>query len=333
MLIRLLKPLAGLLACATALILCPSAATARTVTAQLRVEGPGVTLDPGTYYVTGSAKVDRGSSSKCRANGRQATIQGPTALGILAPFSRLDPDGSPLLARTDSSTPGLLLCRVGAFKANQGFTKFWSYWVNNVPPSISADTLRLHGGDHVLWTFGVVVGGFGGADDTNTGDVLTLKAPPAAEPGQPFEVTVRRHPFFGDPSPASGAMVSGGDAPAITDASGHADITISDQGNSALVATNRPDVPSNRVRVCVDAQASRCPTAHGKRIVGSPRADRIHATRGWDRIRARGGDDVVDLRAGGRDRVGCGPGRDRVLLEQGDHDDRIAASCERVVRR
>ena len=331
---RLTAPLAGLLACAIALTLPAANAGARSVTAELRVEAPGVTLDPGTWYVTGSERIDRGSSSRCRANGRHATLDDPTALGILEPFSKLDPDGSPLLARTDAAIPGeLLLCRVGTLKANQSFTKFWNYWVNYVPPSVGASSFRIHGGDHVLWSFGVVKGSFGGPDDFNTGDALELRSPVASTPGAPFTVTVVRHPFFGGPSPAGGVTVSGGDAPVTTDADGHADVTVSHPGFATLVARNRPDVPSNRRRVCVNADSAKCPVAFGRTIVGSKRGDRIRGTRGWDRIEGRGGRDVIRIRNGGRDRVDCGGGRDRVVVDLGDGDDRIAKSCERVIRR
>jgi hypothetical protein len=332
--IRLTGPLAGLLACAISLTLLAATAGAHSVTAELRVEGPGVTLDPGTWYVTGSERIHRGSRSRCKATGRHATLAGPTALGILSPFSKLDPDGSPLLARSDAAVPGeLLLCRVGRFKANQAFTKFWNYWVNYVPPSVGASSFRIHRNDHVLWSFGVVRGSFGGPDDVNTGDALELRSPVASTPGAPFTVTVIRHPFFGDPAPAAGVTVSGGDAPVTTDANGHADVTVSDPGFATLVATNRPDVPSNRLRVCVKADHGKCPVAFGKRIVGSRRGDRIRGTRGWDRIKARGGRDVIRIRNGGRDRVSCGKGRDRVVVDRGDHDDRITGSCERVLRR
>jgi hypothetical protein len=292
-----------------------------------------VTLDPGTWYVTGKERINRGSSSTCKANGKHSTFEKPTALGILAPFSRLDRDASPLLARSDPSIPGqLILCRVGKYRANQQFTKFWNYWVNYVPPTVGASSFRIHSGDRVLWTFGVVEGSFGGPDDTNTGDALELRSPPATKPGVPFTVTVTRHPFFGGPAPAAGVTVSGGDAPVTTDSGGHADVTISHPGFATLVATNPPDVPSNRLRVCADESSSQCPKAFGKRIIGRPRGDRIRGTRGWDRIRARAGADILRLRSGGHDHVNCGRGHDRVLLDAGDHNDAIAANCERVLR-
>ena len=68
-------------------------------------------------------------------------------------------------------------------------------------------------------------------------------------------------------------------------------------------------------------------------IFGSGQGDHIRGTRGWDAINAGRGPDVVDLRNGGRDRVACGGGHDKVIVKRGDHDDRIAPSCERVVKR
>jgi len=57
------------------------------------------------------------------------------------------------------------------------------------------------------------------------------------------------------------------------------------------------------------------------RIVGSPLADVV---------RADAGNDVVDVRSGGIDSVSCGPGRDTAYA---DRRDRVAADCERVIRR
>ncbi len=92
-------------------------------------------------------------------------------------------------------------------------------------------------------------------------------------------------------------------------------------------------------------------------LVGRRGRDRLLAGRGADRLRGGGGRDVLmggrgrdrldggpgaDLLAGGpgpdvilardgtRDRIFCGPGRDRVVA---DRRDRIAPGCERVTRR
>jgi len=110
-------------------------------------------------------------------------------------------------------------------------------------------------------------------------------------------------------------------------------VTSASPGIDTLQATHSPDIPSKHLRVCVNADPAKCPDGHGKRIFGSHARDLIDGTKGWDRVKAGGGRDVVDLRSGGRDRVNCGGGPDRVIVKRGDQDDRIATSCERVVRR
>jgi hypothetical protein len=47
-------------------------------------------------------------------------------------------------------------------------------------------------------------------------------------------------------------------------------------------------------------------------------------------VSAGAGDDAVNTRGGGRDRVRCGPGRDTALV---DRRDRVARDCERLLRR
>jgi Ca2+-binding RTX toxin-like protein len=51
---------------------------------------------------------------------------------------------------------------------------------------------------------------------------------------------------------------------------------------------------------------------------------------GRDTLLGRSGNDVLSVRDGQRDRVSCGPGRDRVLA---DRSDVVARDCEHVVRR
>jgi Ca2+-binding RTX toxin-like protein len=99
-----------------------------------------------------------------------------------------------------------------------------------------------------------------------------------------------------------------------------------------LTAEHLTDVPSNHVKTCFRAQIAACPKAHGRTIFGSDRGDRLAGTRGFDVISSGAGDDQIDLRSGGRDRVRCGGGEDLVRLRPGDGDDRVGASCERIRR-
>ena len=107
------------------------------------------------------------------------------------------------------------------------------------------------------------------------------------------------------------------------------------QGTDTLRATREQDIPSNRVKVCVNPDLSpSARSAHGKRIIGSRRADEIRGTPRLGRDQGPVAATTGSIsRAGGRDRVNCGGGRDRVIVRRGDRNDRIAASCERVVRR
>jgi Ca2+-binding RTX toxin-like protein len=112
---------------------------------------------------------------------------------------------------------------------------------------------------------------------------------------------------------------------------GRYEITVGN-GSSTLTAEHAPDVRSNHVETCFRADLAACPKAHGRTIYGSSRDDDLKGTRGFDEIAAAGGDDEVDLRKGGRDRVNCGAGDDTVLVDRGDRDDRIRGSCERIRR-
>jgi hypothetical protein len=192
---------------------------------------------------------------------------------------------------------------------------------NHVGAQVSGSQLKVRQGDDVLW---YRTPGYPPPRE------LALQAPARARPQMPFGVTVYSYGDGGSRRPAVGASVTGASAP--TDSAGHTMVTVS-AGTHALRASNPPAIPSNRVDVCVAAQQSSCPSTHGKRVIGSNAADEIVGTRGWDSIWARGGADRIDLRDGGRDRVGCGRGRDRVILASGDHDDQVAADCEQVTRR
>ena len=71
-------------------------------------------------------------------------------------------------------------------------------------------------------------------------------------------------------------------------------------------------------------------THYRDKICGRRGADQIHPQERNDLVSAGGGDDAVFARDGTRDRIFCGPGRDRVVA---DRKDRVARDCERVTRR
>jgi Ca2+-binding RTX toxin-like protein len=118
--------------------------------------------------------------------------------------------------------------------------------------------------------------------------------------------------------------------------------------NSAVLAITVPAAP---------APAKAHATQHADRLVGTRGRDVLYGLGGADTILGlagndlldggagndtlvggpgrdtlfgRSGNDVMSVRDGQRDRVSCGPGRDRVIA---DRNDVVAHDCEHVVRR
>ncbi len=65
------------------------------------------------------------------------------------------------------------------------------------------------------------------------------------------------------------------------------------------------------------------------RISGDRGSDRLNGNSGNDRVNGNSGNDRISARDGKRDRINCGTGRDRVIV---DRVDRVARNCERVRR-
>jgi hypothetical protein len=314
-------------AAVTALMLLPGAALAASTGVDLRVVNTaGRTLAEQRQY-TGTVKVKTDPRANCfgqgtGGSGGRVRVSGATALGAVRHGLAWDRDLRPLSV-TDAFLDdgfGLGVCGIGGFRA-QG-SSFWYLKADHVGSQVSGSQLRVHSGDDVLWYL---------SPSFPPPPELRLQAPARAQPDVPYRVTVYSYADDGTRSPAAGAAVTGAAAP--TGAAGHTMVTSTETGTDTLRATREQDIPSNRVKVCIDPDSSRCPPVHGKRIFGTGRGDTIRGTRGWDAITAGGGDDLVDLRQGGRDRINCGGGDDKVIVDLGDRDDRIAVSCERVVRR
>jgi hypothetical protein len=311
----------------TSLLLFPPAFASATTGADLRVvNSAGRTLAEQRQY-TGTVQIRTDPDADCfgppGGSGDRVTVPGATGLGIVRDALETDRDLRPL-SITDQFSFGLAVCGIGGFEA--GGSSFWYLKRNHVGAQVGGDQLRLRQGDQVLWYLSP---GFPPPVE------LALRAPARAKPGVPFEVTVLQFDDAGAARAAAGATVSGGTTPVRTGPQGKAMVTVSTQGTRTLRATRSSDgsIPSNRADVCVNSVLARCPSAHGKLILGSPRADSIGGTQGWDRIWARGGDDLVNITSGGKDRVGCGIGRDTLVLARGDTDAASADSCERIVRR
>jgi hypothetical protein len=320
--------LGGSAAAAIALfLLVPGMAAATTKGVDLRVVNTaGKTLAEFRQY-TGSVDVKTDPHANCfgqgtGGSGDRVKAAGATAFGAVQDALGTDRDLRPLSV-TDSFLDdgfGLGVCGIGGFES-QG-SSFWYVKGDHVGAQVSGSQLTVHHGENVLWyltpTFPPTL-------------ELSLRAPAREQPGTPYRVTVFSYADDGTRTRLAGAAVDGASAP--TDSSGHAMVTSTGAGTDTLEATHADDIPSNRVQVCVNSDLSKCPRARGKRILGSDHGDAVAGTHGPDVISAGKGRDVIDLRKGGEDRVRCGAGRDKVIVKRGDHDNRIASSCERVVRR
>jgi Domain of unknown function (DUF4430) len=322
---------AAIAAAALAVLIVAAPAAARTKWADIRVvTHTGRTLAEFRQY-TGPTTVRASRKADCfgadnPSSGERYRLDGPNALGILKDALPSDRALRPLLisdAFVDDGF-GLGVCSIGGFD-----TVDFSYWylsVNREAASTGADLTPLHNGDDVLWYL------TSGAESGLPRE-LSLRGPASAKPGRPFTVKALRFGADGKASAAAGVTVTADGKPVgRTGADGALAVRL--PADATLQATGtKDDVTSNRIRVCVSADSGGCPDVRGAKVFGSEHGDRIKGTPGWDRIAARGGADVVNLRSGGQDRASCGGGHDEVVLEAGDRNDHIAPSCERVSRR
>jgi hypothetical protein len=310
----------GLAGAAASLLIAASGASAASTVAKLRVEAGGNALDGGTSYATGSARA-RTSTKQCAGTGASFVLRGPNAMGILDYAREYNRELHPLFISDRFSGEGLLVCRIGsigAFSANRA----WLFKLNHRFATVGGDKARLDTGDQVLWYFANF------ATDANTGDELFLAAPARARLGTTFTVRAFAYDAEGRRTPAPGVQLSG-DASAVTGADGRVPILAVREGKIDLRGTRGDDIPTQPLAVCVDERLSDCPLYRGQTIVGSRLADRLRGTRGRDLVIARNGDDRINVRGGGLDRVRCGLGHDVVIAGPRDL---VTAACNVVMR-
>jgi hypothetical protein len=316
---------------------------------ELRVEGPDGTIDPGTWYVTGTEKVRRGKGDACKRVKGKRTFGGATALGILGTAAKFNQSLAPIRVRPTSFGPQV--CQVGPHRSFGHYPNSSGgllYYVDDPNDALgyvsgfsSADLATVEDGDRVLWVYSVFPPDPGPptGDEVNTGEVLDLSGVPARDENGDgnFPVTVRKFDFGGNAADVNDATIvnveTGQSVATPTGSNGLYGVDLpSDSGFTTIQARRGLDVASAPVRVCVDSDSDACPQAHGRRVVGSAAGDVLDGTAGWDTISAGGGDDEVDITSGGRDSVHCNGGSDIVRLDSGDNDDAIFGDCEEVVR-
>ncbi len=118
--------------------------------------------------------------------------------------------------------------------------------------------------------------------------------------------------------------MTGGSAPATTDAQGNATIPVG-SSDVSVRATLGADIPSNAAEVCVADSARDC--SPQQLVEGTGKRDKIKGTALADRIKSRNADDLVKARGGGPDTINCGKGKHDVAVV--DSSDTTRA-CEKV---
>jgi hypothetical protein len=316
-----LRPARLIVACAAAIVLTlPTAAAARTTGAHLRVVGPsGQTLAQLDQY-TRTVKIKTDPQAQCfgpdtGGSGSKVKLPGPTGLGIVKDALATVRDLRPLSV-TDAFDFGLGVCGIGGFQA-QGAAS-WYLKHNHAGAQVGGDQLLLGKGDEVLWYL---------APSFPYPPELSLEGPVRADPGSQLTVQVFEHAEDGTRTPAAGATVNGGDAPATADAQGRASVSVGGAGTATLRATRGADIPSNEVPVCVSDSLSKCNPKQGTLIAGTGKPDVIKGTKSPDEIKARARNDLVKARGGAPDHVNCGAGRRDVAVV--DAEDTVRA-CEKV---
>ncbi len=239
-------------ACALALALSLSisaGALAKGFSADLRVVGAGGRIlaekpvDTATMSVKTSPKaICFGSGSG--GSGGSVSIEGNTAMGLLAAASRSTGSLSPLLI-SDHFDFGLALCGIGTSVARGSSS--WYLKINHKSLSVGGDKANIRAGDEVLWTLATT-----SAPDYKYPNDLALSAPGKVKAGVPFTVRAYSYDEKGKRKPAAGVEVTGAAGPTGSD--GKTTVTLAKP--RLLAATESGDIPSARVAVCV---GGKCP--------------------------------------------------------------------------
>lgn len=235
-------------ACTLALsmaLACAAGASAAGFKAELRVVGSGGKVLVEKPIATASTTVKTSPQATCfgagtGGSGDPATIDGNTAMGLLARASKTVAALSPLLI-SDHFDFGLALCGVGSGVAKGKAS--WYLKVNHKSPSVGGDAAVIHAGDEVLWDL---------APSYPYPGELALSGPNTAKAGVPFTVRVLSYDEKGKSKPAAGAKVTGASAP--TGADGRTTVTLSKPAQ--LTAKAAGEIPSAREPVCI---GGKCP--------------------------------------------------------------------------
>ncbi|HMI80475.1 MAG TPA: hypothetical protein VK480_01680 [Solirubrobacterales bacterium] len=220
-------------------------ASAKGFSADLRVVGSGGKVLAERTIATANTAVKTSPKATCfgagtGGSGKSVTLQGNTAMGLLARGSKSIGALSPLLI-SDHFDFGIALCGVGSSVAKGSAS--WYLKINHKSLEVGGDVAKIKPGDEVLWDL---------APSFPYPDELALVAPDTARAGMPFTVRVFSYDEKGKKTPRAGAKVTGAAKP--TGADGRTTVTLG--GPAKLIARASGGIPSAREAVCV---GGKCP--------------------------------------------------------------------------
>lgn len=244
-----LRILAGV-AAALAVSSSSAALAAGPANVSVRVEGVQQTLVPETPVTTTTAPVNK--------SGKQGeTCTGTSAAGALEIATGGDWGGSYY------GGLGYAVEHIKGESHTFPDPDYFTLWVNDRFSSLGVCGTELQEGDDVL--FFVDRCEYDPQEDRCTNEPvlpLGIDAPDRAAPGATFAVKVVEYSADGTATPVAGATVTGGDAPATTDAGGTASVTVAARGQRGLQATKPGRVRTEVEPVCVtDGADGFCGTA------------------------------------------------------------------------
>lgn len=249
-----LTPIRLAAACASALALSLSlslsaSALAKGFSADLRVVGANGKVLAEKPVTTATTAVRTSPRAACfgagsGGSGGPVSIQGNTAMGLLAAASKTTGSLKPLLI-SDHFDFGIALCGIGS-SVVKGESS-WYLKINHKALSVGGDSAKIRPGDEVLWDL---------APSYPYPNELSLTVPKVVNAGKPFSVKVVSFDEKGKAKPAAGVKVTG--ASGLTGSNGKATVTLSK--SRRLTATKSGEISAARVSVCVGGAAVLCQT-------------------------------------------------------------------------
>lgn len=236
-------------ACALALLLTfafVANAAAKGFAAELRVVSSGGKVLAEKTVTTATTSVKSSPKATCfgagtGGSGKSVSLQGNTAMGLLAHASKSTPSLQPMLI-SDHFDFGIALCGVGSSVAKGEAS--WYLKINHESLQIGGDQAKIHAGDEVVWDL---------SPSYPYPDELALTAPDTAKKGVPFGIRVFSYDEKGHRKPAAGVKVTGAAAPTGSD--GRTEVTLTKPAK--LIARKSGEIPSARESVCVGGKCSK----------------------------------------------------------------------------